>query len=86
MALPTSREYVPRALREAMRAVRLANAAEVASNGYPSFRYIITNHVHEALEVDREIHILDASYGEVIDVAELLRRMPEDLRKRVLYG
>jgi len=85
MAPPTSREYVPRALREAMKAVRLANANEHAL-GTSSFRYIITNHIHEALEVDREIHILDSLDGEVIGVAELLERLPEDLRKLVFYG
>jgi hypothetical protein len=68
-----------------MYAVRLLNARE-ARMGSHSFRYIITNPIHEALTPEEPIRVMDSVSGEVMLYAELLEKLPEDLRKRVLHS
>jgi len=68
-----------------MRAVRLANAEE-ARHHRPSFRYIVDEPVHEAIDPNREVRILDSLDGRHVTVAELLDRLPEDSRNRVFYS
>jgi len=92
------REYLPPHLREAMTVTRLANA-EWARCNLSTMRYVIVCNVHEGIDPDQPIRILDAvqathnlnsgvktGEGEYINVAELLSRLPEDLRKRLLYS
>jgi ribosomal 50S subunit-associated protein YjgA (DUF615 family) len=78
-----SKEYLPVNLRNAMAVTRLANAEE-ARRGSSQFRYVIIGPVHEAIDPHRIMRILDSEDGSVLFVSELLDRLPEDLRKRVL--
>jgi len=79
------REYVPSHLRDAMMCTRLANAEECA-RGFKGMRYVITCNVHEGLDPDQPIWILDSVAPAMINVAELTQRLSEDNRKRVLFG
>jgi hypothetical protein len=79
-----SKEYAPRNLRLAMAATRMANACG-DRHDHTYFRYIVTGvNIHEAVDPDREILILDSVDDVTITVPALLDRLPEDLRKRVL--
>lgn len=81
-----------------MAVVRLANARS-ARLGESKMRYIVVCNVHEGIDPDRPIRILDSLKAEqnriaglmpgdadYLFVAELLQRLPEDLRKQVLYS
>nr|QDH88893.1 MAG: hypothetical protein H2RhizoLitter494206_000002 [Leviviridae sp.] len=65
-----------------MKAVRLANAEE-ARHRRPCFRYIVDLPIHEGVDPNREIRILDSFMGRSVTVTELLDRLPVDLRKLV---
>lgn len=92
------REYVPPHLRDAMYACRLANAYEMRT-GRSKMRYVLVCNVHEGIDPEQPLRILDTTVAEqrrragesssdadYIHVAELLNRLPEDLRKRVLHS
>lgn len=92
------REYMPPHLRDAMYATRLANAEWTRSGG-SGMRYVIVCNVHEGIDPDQPIRILDAVEAEhrrqlgespadcdYVYVTDLLQRLPEDLRKRVLLS
>jgi hypothetical protein len=77
------RLYPPN-LQHAMNVTRLANA--IASRlGESSFRYIIVGPIHEAVDPGKVIEVLDSVEDRHMFVSELLKRLPEDLQKRVFY-
>jgi hypothetical protein len=80
------KEYVPRNLRVAMAATRMANAyRDNVDLSCPCFRYITSGvNIHEAIDPDREIQVLDTVDGTLLSVPELLQRLPENLRNHVL--
>lgn len=80
-----AREYVPPHLADAMHATRLANANWNREGGR-GMRYIIACNVHEGIDPDLPILVVDAVDDTQLYVAELLQRLPEDLRKRVLHN
>jgi len=62
-------------------------------------RYVLVCNVHEGIDPEQPLRILDTTVAEqrrragesssdadYIHVAELLNRLPEDLRKRVLHS
>jgi hypothetical protein len=89
------REYVPPHLRDAMTVTRLANADEMRKGG-PSMRYVVVCNVHEGIDPDLPIRILDSqaaehnlrmettSSPEYLYVADLLERLPARVRKHFL--
>jgi len=99
MSPPNQREYVPLNLRKAMHATRLANAHQ-SRLGISKYRYTVVCNVHEGIDTDREMRILDVFAAtrndqlegegplmvEYIGVPELLDRLPLDLRKLVEYS
>lgn len=78
------REYVPPVLREAFVVTRLANANWTRRGGH-AMRYVLVCNVHEAIDPEQPLQVLDAVDGTHLSVAELLERLPEDLQRRVPF-
>jgi len=76
------REYVPPRLREAMSVVRLANA-EHTRNATQGMRYVIVCNVHEAIDMEKPLRILDGVSGTYLSVTELFQRLSVDSQMRV---
>ncbi|DAD50501.1 TPA_asm: hypothetical protein [ssRNA phage Zoerhiza.1_3] len=81
-----------------MKVTRLANA-EWATSNRARMRYVVVCNVHEGIDPDQPIRILDSlvaeqnrlagwkvSGEEYIYVADLLSRLSEEARKHFLYG
>lgn len=77
------REYVPPHLEDAMHVTRIANANWVREGGN-GMRYVVVCNVHEGIDPDLPIQILDSMDETYLFVAELLQRLPEGLRKQTL--
>jgi len=82
-----------------MKVTRLANAEWVASGGSSSMRYVVVCNVHEGIDPNEPIRILDsleaernrlagrkASDADYLYVADLLLRLSEEARKHFLYS
>jgi len=81
-----------------MKVTRLANA-EWAADNRSSMRYVVVCNVHEGIDPDQPIRILDSivaeqnriagqkpSEADYLFVAELLSRLSEEARKHFLYS
>nr|QDH88561.1 MAG: hypothetical protein H3BulkLitter173043_000002 [Leviviridae sp.] len=70
-----------------MKVTRLANAEWAASNGRPSMRYVVVCNVHEGIDPNEPIRILDSVGTErFLYVSDLLLRLSEEARKHFLYS
>jgi len=73
-------EYVPPHLRDAMTVTRLANAEWAANTGC-AMRYVVACNVHEGIDPDQPIRVLDSQDGTYLNVADLSSRLSEESRK-----
>nr|QDH88681.1 MAG: hypothetical protein H2Bulk364288_000002 [Leviviridae sp.] len=67
-----------------MMVCRLANASFISSGGY-GMRYIVEENVHEAIDPDKQIRIVDTEDESYVSVTDLLCRLPVDLVMQVEY-
>nr|QDH87821.1 MAG: hypothetical protein H1Bulk291512_000002 [Leviviridae sp.] len=74
-------EIIPPDLRSAMMVARLANADWASYDGN-GMRYVVERQTGAQ---DSVIGVLDALEGVRLSVSELTERLPENLRKRILF-
>lgn len=77
----SSGEYIPPHLEDGMRVCRLANAAYAAQTGH-GMRYIVVCNVHEGIDPEQPLVILDAVDETYHFVADIVERLSSDLQRR----
>lgn len=80
----TPGEYLPPNLQTALDACRLANALHCSQGGV-GMRYILDVKIHESVDPELTLPIVDCMDDVVIDVTELLSRFPLEDQKIFKY-